>query len=126
MKTAKGPLNYWREKARISISAVLAPKGWVKKVCLSRPGPTKPFPTFRLETPTTNHLRRTLFPLPGIERQPALSGLKSNLASLWEIKHITSNRVDLLAGLVRDVEGAGHDNLHLMVRVLVDEWSAGL
>jgi hypothetical protein len=33
--------------------------------------------------------------------------------------------VHLLPGLVADIEFSIHDDLHLMVRVRVDEWSAG-
>jgi len=31
----------------------------------------------------------------------------------------------LLPGLVADIEFSIHDDLHLMVRVRIDEWSAG-
>ena len=31
----------------------------------------------------------------------------------------------LLPGLVADIEFSVHDDLHLMVRVRIDEWSAG-
>ena len=62
----------------------------------------------------------TLFPLPDEKSKPKIVRLKRNLRALGEVKHVALGRVHFLARLVRDVEAAVDDDLHLVVGVLVD------
>ena len=64
--------------------------------------------------------RTTLFPLPDEKSKPKVVRLKRNLRTLGEVKHIALSRVHFLARLVRDVEAAVDDDLHLVICVLVD------
>ena len=66
----------------------------------------------------------TLLPLPDEKSKPKVVRLKRNLRTLGKVKHIALSRVHFLARLVRDVEAAVDNDLHLVVRVLVDKRSA--
>ena len=73
-----------------------------------------------------HHLCSSLTPLPGIKGQAIGLRLESDDRALGKVKHVPGDRVDLLPGLVGDVEFALHDDLHLVVRVRVDQRSACL
>ena len=66
----------------------------------------------------------TLLPLPDEKSKPKVVRLKRDLRTLGEVKHIALSRVHFLACLVRDVEAAVDNDLHLVVCVLVDKRSA--
>lgn len=56
-----------------------------------------------------------------VESQPVRGSGEGNLGALREVEDIAGLGGDLLTGLVRDLEFALQDNLHLVVRVLVDQ-----
>lgn len=56
-----------------------------------------------------------------VESQPVRGSGEGNLGALREVEDIAGLGDDLLTGLVRDLEFALQDNLHLVVRVLVDQ-----
>jgi len=65
--------------------------------------------------------RRTLLPLSGVEGVAVVVSRERDLAALWEVEDISRYRVHLVARLVTDVEAALEDDLHLVIRVLVDQ-----
>ena len=62
--------------------------------------------------------------MPDKEPKPKVVRLKRNVRTLGEVEHIALSRVHFLARLVRDIEAAVDDDLHLVVCVLVDKRSA--
>ena len=62
-----------------------------------------------------------LLPLPTKEPQPSVHRLECDLAALRKEKHISLPSLDRLPTLIRDLKVSLHDNLHLIVRVLVFE-----
>lgn len=80
---------------------------------------------------TSHHLslapvrsRRTLLPLARIERQAIILRRERNLRALRKEEHISRLSLNLLARLIGDGERALNDDLHLVVRVRVDERGA--
>ena len=70
---------------------------------------------------TTAFSSSVLGPLTTEESQTPIDRLESDVGSLGEEKHVPLARLDRLTGLIRDFEIAVDDDLHLVVRVLVNQ-----
>ena len=64
---------------------------------------------------------RILFSLPAKEAQAIVVRRECDLRTLREVEDVPRYGVDLVARLVADVEAALHDDLHLVVCILIDE-----
>lgn len=81
-------------------------------------------PPIHPPNPSTHNLFNLSRPLPSLphkEAQAITIRRERDLGALGEIKHVARDGVHLLPGLVLDVELALDDDLHLVVRVRVDE-----